>query len=231
MPSFKFAVFCLLFLPFLVAKNKEREKEQQKEPVIHQIRFGNIVGVYPGNKENQGYKFHYFLIIDLSTDSILLKKNQFEPLAYEQENLPAKYYSGKIPPELKKELANFKEYVLKKKNGAKYKLNDLEPTVFYSGPVTFLEYKKDTAIRYFFQKHIKSAAFYDPQLGTISEKLFELAVNHQGLKLSDKDYKLNDDSLIAPIANRPELSAVAFPPPPPIQKTIKFTPPVERKNK
>ena len=162
--------------------------------------------------------------IDLNTDSVLLKQNQNSINEYQYGKQPAKYFSGKIPLSLKKDIAYFETYVSTKKNGTR--LNNYEDNLLlYSGPLTFLEYKKDTIIRYFYIDHIESGSLYDHKLGDFSEKLFDFAVNPDSLKLAVKKYILNDDSLVAPIVNQKDFKAIA--PPPPVQRTIKFTPPVK----
>jgi hypothetical protein len=220
MNSVKSLVLCLLILSFYACK------KQQKTPEIHQIRFGSIDGNSSGNRTNRGYKFSYFMQIDLHADTFLLKVSQNYMQEFEDGKKPAKYYTGKIPDVLKNETENFKSYVLTKKSGPKFK-NEEEVTTLYCGPLTFLEYRKNTVVRYFYVKHWRSNEGYDSLLGDFSEKLYDFALERKSLKPAKAKYDLKDDSLIAPIVKRMDFSHNV--PPPPVQKTIKFTPPIEIK--
>ncbi|MBK0402077.1 hypothetical protein I5M27_03720 [Adhaeribacter sp. BT258] len=216
-----------LYLFFLSFSGCNQVQNNQKKPEIHQIRFGSFNGNPSENSTNRGWRFSHFMQINLNTDSVLLKQNQSGFNEYQYGKQPAKYFTGKIPLSLKRDIAYFEPYLFTKKSGTRLN-NPEENAVLYSGPIIFLEYKKDTTTRYFYIDHIKSGSLYDFKLGKISEKLFDFAVNPDSLKLAGKDYKLNDDSLVTPIVNRRDFKVSA--PPPPVQKTIKFTPPTENTN-
>lgn len=196
-------------------------ERKPQEPKIHQIRFGDIVRNPSENKDNRGFRFQHFLHIDLNTDSLLLKQNHAVVQKPQKGKTLPKYFKGKIPEGIRIKIADFEQYVLDKESGSKLKIAD--QTVLYHGPITYLEYKKDTIIRYFYLNHLKSAPLYDQKLGNFSEALYEFAVNPQFLQRSQMD--LNDDSLISPIVTRKDF--IENVPPFPVQKTIKFIPPVK----
>lgn len=213
-----FLFFHLLLLLFCGCR-----EQVKKKTIIHQIRFGSLDGNPAENSKNNGFRFSRFMQIDLNTDSILLKVNQTSLEEFKNGKKPATYFTGNISPLLKNDLIRFQAYVLQKKNGPKYE-TDPEFPALYCGPLIFLEYKKDTAVRYFYLKHSPSIS-YDSSLTELSKRLYNFTSESKYLKPAKVIYNLNDDSLIAPIVTRSDFKENA--PPPPVRRTIIFTPPVE----